>query len=336
MKLAILSIVARLALATVDQAEDALANQDVDQAEDALDFFRDEMHAGEQIDEDALEYFEEYERMLSLDPESVSAPNYKPARVLAKPGTVAEAKYYALYAGLAYCPGDTVRRWDCKHCGNLGAKVVNATFVDPVRKTRSLLVLDHAKQAIVLTFRGTSNLRNWVENARVCKKTFVFGTVHSGFWDCADDQMTLFMAPVKKLLDDYPSYTLVLTGHSLGGALATLSAVLLQRMYDVDVGRMHLVTYGQPRVGDFDLVSWINMQEWKVTRVVNANDLVPHLPLNAMGYFHSHTQVYINQRKSTVCSIGSIEDSLCSNSNMLFSVQAHRSVFDIQLGADGC
>lgn len=52
----------------------------------------------------------------------------------------------------------------------------------------------------------------------------------------------------------YPNATVVVTGHSLGGAEAMFAAVD-QGMLGYNV---HLYTYGCPRVGDVNFVSFFN------------------------------------------------------------------------------
>jgi triacylglycerol lipase len=95
------------------------------------------------------------------------------------------------------------------------------------------------------------------------------GRVHSGFADAVEQ----VWPEVRRILGT-PSHAkpLWVTGHSLGGAMATLASVrLTSEGYKVRA----VYTYGSPRVGDRlfrDSYSLCNY------RFVNDNDLVPHLP----------------------------------------------------------
>ena len=76
----------------------------------------------------------------------------------------------------------------------------------------------------------------------------------------------------------------VRTGHSLGGALAVLLAATL---LESSVPVKGLYTFGAPRVGKSDFAARLNEEltdaaHW---RIVNRNDLVPHVPAQM---FFSH------------------------------------------------
>ena len=88
-----------------------------------------------------------------------------------------------------------------------------------------------------------------------------------------------------------PSLPLVVTGHSLGGALAVLAADILNAQGFL----IHSVyTFGQPRVGDATFAARYNMTLGQRTfRIVNSNDLVPRLPGWLMGYRHCGQHFFI-------------------------------------------
>ena len=151
----------------------------------------------------------------------------------------------------------------------LGLRTV--AFRNKVTRTRGFLgVCDtHA----VLAFRGSDpvTLPNWITDAvvRLVEREEYVGRVHRGFssalrrtWDQVEQ--------VLELADDKP---LFLTGHSMGGALAVLTACRLAKM-----GRPPVATYtfGAPRVGDRSFCTGYKLPTY---RVVNRLDLVPELPL---------------------------------------------------------
>lgn len=55
---------------------------------------------------------------------------------------------------------------------------------------------------------------------------------------------------VAKLAHAYPDYQIWVTGHSLGGALATIASGEMISHYGIDSNRILLMTFGQPRVGN--------------------------------------------------------------------------------------
>lgn len=94
------------------------------------------------------------------------------------------------------------------------------------------------------------------------------------------------------LFRQYPSYRLYVTGHSLGGALATIATFMLATLPEVAgdelttvpeiPGCITLITFGAPLVGDlhfrraFQAVE--QMDKIRCLRVVNQSDLVPLVP----------------------------------------------------------
>ena len=73
----------------------------------------------------------------------------------------------------------------------------------------------------------------------------------------------------------------VLTGHSLGGALAVVAAAMLPDTYTYD-----LVTFGGPRAGNTELADAVYPKCRSVVRVVHNRDIVPCMPLEVMGFKH--------------------------------------------------
>jgi hypothetical protein len=73
------------------------------------------------------------------------------------------------------------------------------------------------------------------------------------------------------------------TGHSLGGALATLAAGRYERAPEV-------YTFGAPRVGDGEYVESLDTP---VYRIVNGRDVVPKLPVRG-PYRHAGAEKYID------------------------------------------
>lgn len=90
------------------------------------------------------------------------------------------------------------------------------------------VALDNVRQEIVVAFRGSDSTRNWIAD-------FIFALVpftecagcyvHTGFLTSWEDVKSSALAIVEAAYLQYPGYTLVLTGHSLGAAVATLAAV---------------------------------------------------------------------------------------------------------------
>jgi hypothetical protein len=85
-------------------------------------------------------------------------------------------------------------------------------------------------------------------------------------------------------------YKLLITGHSLGAAMATLLAALKVPSA--------LYTFGSPRVGDHDFVS--SLSAIQNFRYVDCCDLVTQLPPALLGYAHLGDPHYIDRNRSVL------------------------------------
>ncbi len=88
------------------------------------------------------------------------------------------------------------------------------------------------------------------------------------------------------------------TGHSLGGALATLAAWWWEEpeaQYKTSV----LYTFGSPRVGAGALAGHLN-EKLRAYRVVNSTDIVPRVPPWVFRFLHVGKLVYFN-REGRLC-----------------------------------
>ncbi len=87
------------------------------------------------------------------------------------------------------------------------------------------------------------------------------------------------------------SYAIVVTGHSLGGAIATIAGAYLRNNgYSLD-----LYTYGSPRVGNLAFVSLVSNQPGGAYRTTHADDAAAHvLNPTIVGYRHTSPEYWID------------------------------------------
>jgi len=147
-------------------------------------------------------------------------------------------------------------------------------FRDKVTRTRGFLGV--CETHAVLAFRGSDpvTLPNWVTDAvvRLVECDEYDGRVHRGF----SSALRRTWRKIEPILDQAQDKPLFLTGHSMGGALAVLTACRLAKL-----GRPPVATYtfGSPRVGDRAFCAGYALPTY---RVVNGLDLVPEMPLASM------------------------------------------------------
>ena len=146
------------------------------------------------------------------------------------------------------------------------------------------------EQSVILAFRGTSSIEDWMTNVKIQKVPGPLGDtrVHKGFykaldcvWDQTADTVDEFQADRKKQL--------WITGHSLGGALAMLAAA---RFLERDRPVKALYTLGQPRVGDANFSDVFEVWFNDFYRLVNNEDIVTRVPF--AGYRHAGQEIYFD------------------------------------------
>lgn len=91
------------------------------------------------------------------------------------------------------------------------------------------------------------------------------------------------------VLDDYPHYAIIATGHSLGGAIATLAAASARAAN----GSADLYTYGSPRVGNTAFVEYVESLPGGNYRLTHSADPVPLLPPSVLGYRHLSPEYWL-------------------------------------------
>lgn len=137
-----------------------------------------------------------------------------------------------------------------------------------------------ASRTAFVSFRGTSDVAEWVADIDAIPDDYRpisgFGQVHSGF----QDVYQLVRANIAANLATAAAGCdqILVTGHSLGAALAVLAAPDIARNMPPNTIEPRLITFAGPRVGASDFASTFNALIESCYRVVNFLDIVPYLP----------------------------------------------------------
>jgi hypothetical protein len=121
---------------------------------------------------------------------------------------------------------------------------------------------------------------------------------HRGFMQALDDVWAPLFAAVDEAMQK-AERPLWITGHSLGGALALLSAWRFQRNF---IAVHEIVTFGAPMIGNKAAADAFEKEfAAKISRYVNFEDPVPLLPsvsLMANTYIHCPTEVPLSPEQA--------------------------------------
>jgi len=223
----------------------------------------------------------------------------------------AAAHTLAVAAGYAYAGPDVVTMMLARMGLDANRCRAVTMLVDPMFIRSTAHVVQSADGRVVLVvYRGTEpmSLVNWLTDADVYPEKVRFDipgatgepTVHAGFYRNVRatrfEVLTMLQraAAGRSVLEDgasldHPMQALYLAGHSLGGAMASLLAVMLASdpAFASLAERLRLVaTFGQPMVGSPDLARACQaVLGDRVVRYVYRDDVVPHLPPKDSGVF---------------------------------------------------
>ncbi|CAD5223321.1 unnamed protein product [Bursaphelenchus okinawaensis] len=206
-------------------------------------------------------------------------------------------------------------------------------------------------KAIIVSFRGTNSFLQLVVevNHVVLKRKHeaaIDGLVGAYFYNVFDQLWSNGLKNiVSKAVKQYPGYELWVTGHSLGGAVASIAATEIMIEYQIPQEKVKLITFGQPRTGDIKYANFYPNSIPEAYRVNHNRDLVAHVPPEKFeDYYHHGSEVwYPNNMQDgdsafSVCNEG--ESNKCSNKNFfLMSINDHVHYFNEYVstfGVNGC
>ncbi len=233
----------------------------------------------------------------------------------------AVAHAMAVCAGYSYADAETVSMIMAR-MGLLGnrCRMISTTADAMLISSNAFLVQSRDGRVVILSYRGTQpdNFIDWMTSADVQPErlTYQFGdpcaSVHGGFYRNVRATRYGVMGAlgralqglsVRRSLDGADEEigeleALYITGHSLGGAMAAMTAVMLrhERKYSRLAERLKAVyTFGQPMIGDPSFAQACQRDDFlreNVVRYVNDNDPVPHLPPGASGPYRHFGREY--------------------------------------------
>lgn len=225
---------------------------------------------------------------------------------------------HTFYANEAYSETVAQNRWlppnDSKFIPDPEFQLTSTTVVSDM-DLLAFMGVSLQKQEIIVSFRGTNSAMNGVEDLAfipVVLSAFPLVFVHGGFfasWTALEYDVR---TNLQDLLVQYPRFSLTITGHSLGGALAVLCAHQLRDLVDRGI---YLQTFGTPRVGNSNFAREVRDHPNIIAsyRVVNKWDPVPLVPPMFLGFHHTAQEIWFGYDNGlNMCNLGG-EDPHCCN-----------------------
>ncbi|MEB3200389.1 MAG: lipase family protein [Synechococcaceae cyanobacterium] len=160
------------------------------------------------------------------------------------------------------------------------------------RHSAQAILVEH-RDYLAISFRGTDELLDWLDNLNALTVQAPFGPCHRGFLHSVLDLWEPVQDRFRELHQQHPR-GLFLTGHSLGGAMATVAGALLLHH---GIPFTAAYTFGQPRALTADSARHYHRVAGSRTfRFQNNNDLISRAPTRLLGFTHVGTLLSICDR----------------------------------------
>jgi len=183
------------------------------------------------------------------------------------------------------------------------------------------------KKLLIIVFRGSQEAYDWVTDLTFKQDRFSNkGHVHKGF----KKSLHTFLKRIKnyEIARNFKAsqlsknvatlnneYKILIGGHSLGGAIATLTGCYLSNL-GINKENMEIYTFGAPPVGSNDFCAYYK-NKINLYRIVNENDIVPKLD-KVLKFSHFGKEIILESNEGEIHSCTDYIDNiidLISNSN---------------------
>lgn len=242
--------------------------------------------------------------------------------------------------------------WTCSRCDGLtkGFEIIELV-VDVQHCLQGFLGVAKDLNAIVIAFRGTQehSIQNWIEDLFWKQLDINYpgmsdAMVHHGFYSAYHNTTIrpAIINAVERAKDFYGDLNIMVTGHSMGGAMAAFCG--LDLTVNLGIQNVQVMTFGQPRIGNAAFASYYTQLVPNTFRVTNYHDIVPHLPpyysyFPQKTYHHFPREVWLYHiglgsliyEVEKICD-GSGEDPSCSRSVTGNSISDHLVYFGVRMG----
>lgn len=235
----------------------------------------------------------------------------------------------AQYAQAAYCGPENYM--DMEWLGRTAGFKPTRMLYNKEYDVAGYVGVNERTSEIIVAFRGSESIPNWITNLDFRKSDYPHCEgceVHTGFYHAMQSVYDDVLEEVSDLTAAY-DYPLRVTGHSLGGALALLSALELRAVGFSVVSN----TFGCPRLGTDAFAAYASAQLPGAQRNTHAGDVVPHLPFESFGFRQYATEIWQSSDDAFHVCDASGEDPKCMDSISAteYSVHDHYTYIGVSI-----
>ena len=266
----------------------------------------------------------------------------------------------AKFAALPYCKNEAIYSRSCKSCHVKRIENLENVKISINQTTalKWLTAYDAPSNTIVVSFRGSYNKQNWMDNLKQYPRaplvpiqplTKKQPMVERGWYTSLQGVTFQLKRDIHRMTLLYPKAQLLFTGQSSGASYATLAAYLglrpggFLKSFGVLPSQVNLITFGSPKIGNSAFVTEFQQLGLASSfRVTKESDVISYIPLSILGYHHIGREVIIHQDKAYLCP----KETCISTgvASLLQQLQQHyKEISDIHLhylgqpyGAEAC
>jgi hypothetical protein len=235
----------------------------------------------------------------------------------------------------AYCMTN-MNNWECMTCEQ--DNIYESSLL--IKGELAIFGYNKMYDSIFVGFRGSTNFHNWFTNIHF---SLIYPydddiALEKGFYNLFKSMKEDIYNNIDSLTKKYNTKNILITGHSLGGAISTLLSFDI--LYNSLPYKIYLITFGSPRVGNQKFMKEFNKYNIYSKRITHHYDIVPHVPQEFLDYRHISQEIWYNEDNSNykICEDFNGEDKYCSNScapNKCTSISDHMFYMNISMGSDG-
>ena len=185
-------------------------------------------------------------------------------------------------------------------------------------------IMFYFQNILWIIFRGTLSVKEFAQDLDIKQSPFSISSnkqnklllsqivssdlqpsVHNGFLSVYNN----FKIKMFNTINKYKPSKIVVSGHSLGAAIATIAGLdIKDKNHNVTV-----YNFASPRVGDINFCKAIQTVNLSLYRIVNTEDIIPTLPMPVMLNLENPDNPYIYKHCGTLISFSINWESVINN-----------------------
>lgn len=175
-----------------------------------------------------------------------------------------------------------------------------AQFINPITATQGFIARDDTRKELVVAFRGSREISSAIIDTSLLLSPLrgpglpenTDAHVHTGFLYAFRSVGDRVLNVLREQFKEFPQYDVTVSGHSLGGAIASIAALSTRNSFPD--AALRLFTFGQPRTGDQSFAELVEtlIGVDNVFRGVHSFDGVPTMIPTRLGYKHHATEYW--------------------------------------------